>query len=387
MTEDSQRPLPVLRAIVDSIDRDILQLLARRTAVVGEIAAYKRDHSIPIRDVAREREVLAERLGRARELGLPPEVIEALWRQVLVASREHQAALRAQVPLDEPTRTVAVVGGNGGMGKLLRRLFADLGHVVLNVDLDTDIGLADAASAAEVVVVSVPIRDTVEVIRQLGPMLPRESLLLDVTSVKRAPLEAMLESTEASVVATHPMFGPGVHTLQGQRVVLCRGRGDEWYEWLRRGLRARGLELVEATAEEHDRVMSLVQVLNHFRTQVLGLTLARAGMTLEQSLRFTSPAYLLETYVTARHFAQASTLYGPIEMLNPHQGEVTSLFRQCAAELAEILEAEDQPRFDALFAEVGAFFGEFTAEALEQSSFLVDRLVELTAGRASAEAR
>ena len=38
--------------------------------------------------------------------------------------------------------------------------------------------------------------------------------------------------------------------------------------------------------------------------------------------------------------------------------------------------AGDQAAFEAMFDEVRAFFGSFTAEALDQSSFLIDRLVE-----------
>ena len=92
--------------------------------------------------------------------------------------------------------------------------------------------------------------------------------------------------------------------------------------------------ITETNAEHHDRVMSVVQVLTHFQTQVMGLTLARLGLPLEESRRFTSPVYLLELYTTARHFAQASSLYGPIEMRNPRVTEVTSAFRAVAAELA-----------------------------------------------------
>ena len=39
--------------------------------------------------------------------------------------------------------------------------------------------------------------------------------------------------------------------------------------------------------------------------------------------------------------------------------------------------------FDQVFADVRSFFGAFTEEALEQSGFLIDRLVELSAGRSS----
>jgi chorismate mutase/prephenate dehydrogenase len=159
-------------------------------------------------------------------------------------------------------------------------------------------------------------------------------------------------------------------------VVLCRGRGDAWADWVSHAFAARGLVVTEATPEAHDRAMSVVQVLTHFQTQVLGLTLARLGVPLDETLRFTSPAYLLELYVAARHFAQSPALYGPIEMRNPRSREVTAAFGDAARELGDIVSGGDQAAFDTMFAEVRAFFGPFTAEALEQSSYLIDRIVE-----------
>lgn len=378
----SNRPLPVLRALLDAIDRDILQLLSRRMGIVAEVASYKRAHGVRIRDLEREREVLADRAQRGEKLGLPAGVIESVYRMLLLASRDRQAALRAEIPEGMEPRTIAIIGGKGGMGQSLHRLFGDLGHAVMISDVDTSLTPVDAAKLADVVVVSVPIRETERVIRQVGPHVRRESLLMDVTSIKTFPIEAMLESTEASVVGTHPMFGPGVHGYTGQRIVVCEGRGDAWLGWVEETFRARGLVVTRATPEKHDRAMAVVQVLNHFQTQVMGLALARAGVKLEDSLEFTSPAYLLEAYVVGRHFAQSPGLYGPIEMLNPRTAEITAIFRESAAEVGELLTSGDQAGFDALFDEVREFFGEaFTAEAMEQSRFLVDRLIELTAGR------
>jgi prephenate dehydrogenase len=199
---------------------------------------------------------------------------------------------------------------------------------------------------------------------------------MDVTSIKEAPVAAMLASTSASVVGTHPMFGPSVHSLQGQRVVLCRARGEEWADWVAHAFTARGLSVSETTPEQHDRAMSIVQVLTHFQTQVLGLTLSRTGMPLNETLKFTSPAYLLELYVTARHFAQEPDLYGAIEMRNPRTPEVTKGFTDAARDLADVLARADREQFTEMFEEVRGFFGPFTREALDQSSYLIDRIIE-----------
>lgn len=370
------RPLAVLRALIDAIDRDVLSLLARRMAIVAEVAEYKRGHKRKIRDFVREREILDDRQRRGEKLGLSSGVVESMWRLVLWASREHQATLRAEVPPDVEPVTVAIIGGKGGMGRCMARLFGDLGHAVMIADVDTELTPREAAALADVVVISVPIDSTERVIGELGPHVREDALLMDVTSVKEAPLRAMLASTKASVVGTHPMFGPNVHSLQGQRVVLCAGRGEEWESWLRRMLSARGLIVTDASAEQHDRAMAIVQVLNHYQTQVLGLTLARSGMPIEETMRFTSPAYLMELYVAGRHFAQSPALYGPIEMRNPRTEEITRAFRAAADELASVLIAKDQTKFAEIFDEVRTYYGEFGREAVEQSSFLIDRLVE-----------
>ena len=362
--------------MIDALDRDLLQIMARRMALVAEVASYKREHGIRIRDPRREREVLDDRRDRAQELGLPIGEIESIFRVLLRSSRDHQAALRAEVPVDAVPRTIAIIGGHGKMGALLVRLFGDLGHHLLVVDRDTALSAVDAARQADVVVICVPIDDTERVIREVGPHLRVDALLMDITSIKEAPMAAMLDATTASVVGTHPMFGPGVHSLQGQRLVVCRARGDAWADWVVQTFTARGLAVTETTAQAHDRAMSVVQVLTHFQTQVLGLTLAKLGIPLEETLKFTSPAYLLELYVSARHFAQDPRLYGPIEMRNPATGAVTAAFRDAADELGRVLATGDQEAFSRMFDDVREFFGAFTAEALEQSSFLIDRIVE-----------
>jgi chorismate mutase/prephenate dehydrogenase len=373
---DTPRPLPVVRAMIDALDRDLLQIMAKRMALVAEVAAYKRQHGLKIRDSGRERELLRDRHERARELGLPSDEIESIFRLLMRSSRDHQAALRAEVPMDAASYTIAIIGGHGRIGRVMARLFGDLGHRLLLVDTDTALRAEEAAAVADVTLVSVPIDATEAVIRAVGPHVRAEALLMDVTSVKEAPLQAMLEATTGSVVGTHPMFGPSVHTLQGQRVVICRGRGDVWGDWVRQSFAARGLAVTETTATQHDRAMSVVQVLTHFQTQVQGLTLSRLGLPLAETLQFTSPAYLLELYVAARHFAQDPALYGSIEMRNPRTADITSAFGQSVHDVAEILSRGDQAAFARLFADVREFFGDFTTEALEQSSFLIDRIVE-----------
>ncbi len=74
------RRLPVLRAVIDSIDHELLRLVSRRMSVVSEIAEYKRERGLKIRDYERERESISDRRSHGERLGLPPDVIESFYR-------------------------------------------------------------------------------------------------------------------------------------------------------------------------------------------------------------------------------------------------------------------------------------------------------------------
>lgn len=364
---------------IDAIDNQILELLSARKNVVSEVAEVKKHHALKVRDRVREAAILDDRRSRCDELGLRREVVESLYRVVLTASRDHQAALGTERPPDLERRTVAVIGGNGAMGQLFARIFDDLGQDVLVADLDTTLTPIQAAKRADAVLISVPMDATVEVIKELGPHVREDGLLFDLTSTKSEPVRAMCIATKADVIGMHPMFGPSIHSMQEQRVVIVPGRCLErspWPKWLRTILLARGFSLLDSTAEEHDEAMGIVQVLTHFSTEVLGLAMARSGVPVSRTLAFASPVYLIELVMTARHFAQDPALYGAIHLANPNGKAIVEGFQASLASWREAVEHGDLVAFERLFDESHSYFGEVSEHAMEQSSYLIDRLVE-----------
>jgi prephenate dehydrogenase len=145
--------------------------------------------------------------------------------------------------------------------------------------------------ACPVVVVSVPIAVTEEVIRKIGPSLPPESLLMDLTSLKEGPVRAMLDASAAEVIGLHPLFGPGVSSLSGQNIAVCPARGDSWRPWLEDILEKNGAHLVETTPARHDELMAVIQALNHFLTAALGRAIATAGIEPEELRHFSTPVF------------------------------------------------------------------------------------------------
>ena len=383
MASDPPLPIPpalqTLRDRIDEVDHAFVELLCQRNELVNQVAEVKRATGVPIKDPGREAALLADRRSLGDEHGIRGEVIESLFRVMLWASRDRQVQRKAAVPADITPRTVAIIGGKGGMGSCFARLFTMLGHEILIVDTDTELTGPAAAAQADVVILSVNIESTLGVIKDIAPACSPDTLLMDLTSIKHDPVEAMLEHSDCSVIGTHPLFGPTLHSLQGQRMVLTPARavGDfNWHAWLVEMLSAVGLTLLESTPEAHDRAMAVVQVLTHYSTEVLGRTMQRLDVSVQETLKFTSPIYHMELLMTARHFAQSADLYASIEMSNPNYDEVMSTFREAAGEVHDAVAAGDREAFHQLFNEVGTFFGPFSSTALEQSSFLIDRLVE-----------
>ena len=78
---------------------------------------------------------------------------------------------------------------------------------------------------SDMVLFAVPLHETVNIIRDSLRYARPEQLLMDLSSLKVGPFEAMLRSP-SSVVGLHPMFGGNISSFSGQTMVACPVRID-----------------------------------------------------------------------------------------------------------------------------------------------------------------
>ena len=78
--------LPDFRKIIDNIDAEILQLIAKRLKQAVNVAEYKKEHNIARFQKAREEQLFAERKKIAKELGIREETAEKLFQLLLKES-------------------------------------------------------------------------------------------------------------------------------------------------------------------------------------------------------------------------------------------------------------------------------------------------------------
>ncbi len=361
--------LNALRDQIDEVDQQLVTLLARRLELVAGVGEVKSRHGLPIYAPDREAAMLAKRRAEASAKGVPADLIEDVLRRVMRESysSEKDSGFKCVNP---HLRSIVVIGGRGQLGSLFAHMFELSGYQVEILERD-DWSHADALLAqAGMVVVAVPIDTTCEVIDRLGKLSP-DCLLVDLTSVKSAPLQHMLAVHSGPVLGLHPMFGPDVASLAKQVVVCCAGRDEAGWQWLLDQMRIWGVRLHYVTAEEHDEAMSLIQALRHFSSFAYGLHLSEEKADLKRLLALSSPIYRLELAMVGRLFAQDPALYADIILSAPRNVQMIRRYHQRLGEALTMLESGDRAGFIAAFHRVADYFGDYAGQFLRESKLLL----------------
>jgi len=79
----SEEKLLEMRRRIDAIDKELLQLLAKRVKLAAEIAVIKKKLGREVRDEEREKEILQRAREEATKLGLEPSFVETFMRVVI----------------------------------------------------------------------------------------------------------------------------------------------------------------------------------------------------------------------------------------------------------------------------------------------------------------
>jgi prephenate dehydrogenase len=271
---------------------------------------------------------------------------------------------------------VGIIGGTGKMGTFFRQVWEKEGHEVQISGRKTSRNSRDLARECDMVVVSVPIRNTVGVIEEIASVLTDQQILCDLTSLKMKPVEAMLRSS-AEVIGLHPMFGPGIASLQGQTIIACPVRcRKETADEIFCTFAHQGARVVITTPEEHDRMMAVIQGLTHFSTLCMAETMRRIGIDIDEALRCTSPVYRIEIGLIGRLLGQDPNLYADMLTMNPFVPAVLKELQEVAWQLGKAIEKGDRSAFQKFFMENAEAFARYRDQATQETDDIIEFLVK-----------
>ena len=255
---------------------------------------------------------------------------------------------------------VGIIGGSDGLGRTLIYYFKDDFDVFITgrdhkkgrlVAEEENINYiesnADLASICDMVVVSVPIQHTSDVIREVAPYMKEGCVMVDVTSVKEGPSRTMAEVLPDGIeyIPTHPIFGPRTRQLDNQVIVLTPDKKGKWYEKVYRYLESKNMRIIETTAEKHDYMMSIVQVLTHFSFISTASAIEKLKVDLSETEDYESPIYNLMIDLIARIVAQNPYLTYNIQAMNNNGPKIRNTFAEAVIELRDVINNEDSEKF------------------------------------------
>ena len=286
---------------------------------------------------------------------------------------------------------IAIIGGTKGLGKTLAMILSKENFDITITGRDKSYGVKVAkelgvkysnnnkktASLNEIVIIAVPIVGVVDVIEEIATYLEEGSLLLDVTSVKEGPSEAMAKLLPEYVefIPTHPVFGPRTNNLNGQVIVLTPFKKGKWYPKVFNFLKNHKVRIIESSPKEHDDMMSIVQVLTHFSYISTAVAIERLGVNIGQTRKFASPIYNLMVDMISRIVSQNPVLTYSIQIENENGEKVREAFAESVNELKKILSLKEEDEFVKIATAATNNMDDIQA-ALGRSDKAIDSLME-----------
>ncbi len=269
---------------------------------------------------------------------------------------------------------ICIIGGSGDMGQMTQNIFhiflPNYNTTVFEQD-DWNNNPQEKLANQDIVIISVPIFLTNEVIKKTIPHLSKGTILADYTSVKEGPLNTMLEHYSGPVVGLHPIFGPTIKSPKNQVIAICNGREKNKYKFFVDDLCNIGFRIEHMTANEHDKAMTFIQGIEHFSTYCLGMFLKHKNIDIEKMMRLASPVYKMELNIVGRLFCQDSSLYADIIMSDKSRENTISEFSDFISEHADNILNSDKQTFINNFNSVKNWMGDFANKAYEESDKLL----------------
>jgi len=255
---------------------------------------------------------------------------------------------------------VAIIGGSGKMGQWFAHFLSEEGKDVvligrsqakleeakkqLNVSVTTNI---EDVKLTDVILISVPVDHFEEIVKQLSPHTHPDQVILDITSVKVLPVEAMHRHIKrGKVLGTHPVFGPGARSLANQNFVLTPTNEQETRlaEKVKSYLETRGAKVRLMTPHEHDDMMAVILGLAHFIAIASADSLV-SFKRLKDMEAVGGITYKVLLTLVESVISEDPELYASLQMNLPRLSEFQQRFQKSCQDWADLVKQKDRQEF------------------------------------------
>ena len=355
--------LETLRKRLSDVDRQIVELIARRQEVVSAIGRNKRSEGAATRDYAREKDVLDMGREQAAELGIDPDVVDVVLRQLIRSSLESQERDRVVAEGKGGGRRAMVIGGAGKMGGWFADFFASQGFATTIADPGVDDGpgrfsqWTDAGVDYDVIAVAAPLAVSGRILAQLAVLKP-PGLVFDIGSLKSPLIDGLQELRNAgcNVTSVHPMFGPDTRLLSGRHLIVCDVGCETATASVKDLFGATMVEQLDMGLEDHDRLIAYVLGLSHALNIAFFTALAESGEAAPKLARMSSTTFDSQLLVAEAVARDNPHLYFEIQHLNKFGLNPLEALNEATGRIRELVASGNEEGFVELMSRGREYF-------------------------------
>src|ERR1700694_3322775 len=348
--------LDELRTALTDLDGQLVELVARRQALSEQVATVKRATGRATRDFGRERDVILRGRNTASRLGVSPDLVESLLRQLIQSSLATQEQARVAAQAHGTGKRALVIGGHGKMGGWFAEFLASQGFRVAIADpmgglpgFDTVVEWENDPLDFDLIVLATPLSATTRLLELLAQRAPR-GLIFDLGSLKtplRAGLDALVKAG-CRVTSLHPMFGPDTELLSGRHVIFIDLGDQDALQEAQELFAPTMAERVVMGLDEHDRLIAYVLGLSHALNIAFFTALAESGEAALRLARLSSTTFDAQFDIASDVAAESPELYFEIQSLNDYGAESLNALASAVEAVRSAVFSGDQARFTAL---------------------------------------
>ncbi|MFH1521809.1 MAG: prephenate dehydrogenase/arogenate dehydrogenase family protein [archaeon] len=262
---------------------------------------------------------------------------------------------------------IGIVGGGGKMGGWALTLFNQLGYNNLfyngrrrNREIENSTGVKfieskkEIAEIADLLIISVPISKTLDIINEIGPFVDDNMIFSDFTSVKQKTCEAMGKYSKR-VIGIHPMFKETVENLKNKNIALTpldvKEQCDD-INFLRTMFDESGAKVRIVSPEVHDKITSFNQAGVHLILMAYGNLLRtycrKNNFRLADLESLNTPNSQLMNLLLGRFLAAGNydVIWG-IQNSSDESKKIRKIFLESAQAVVKNLDEDDSRQFEA----------------------------------------
>ena len=312
-----------LRTELSSVDKELVELIARRQKIVGDIGKNKRGSGKATRDYMREKDVLDMARTQALKLSVDPDLAEDIMTQLIRSSLTSQEKERVVAEGKGDGRSALIIGGAGKMGGWFADFFRSQGFTTEIADTRVKAGPGayndwNAAGVDyDVIVVAAPLAVSANILKDLADKQPT-GLVFDIGSLKtplRHGLDAMLKAG-CKVTSLHPMYGPDTQLLSGRHLIFVDVGSTEATAEAKELFSSTMADQLDMSIDDHDRLIAYVLGLSHALNIAFFTALAESGEAAPRLATLSSTTFDAQLLVSAGVARDNPHLYFEIQKLN-----------------------------------------------------------------------